>query len=302
MKKTAPLFVLIAGCLWGSMGIFVRGLSLYGFTSLEIGALRVFGALLFLGAGIFLYNKKLLRVRVKDLWCFVGTGIISIVFFNYCYFTTIQRTSLSVAAVLLYTAPVFVTVMSVFLFREKFHGRKMAALAMAFVGCVLVTGVLSEKLTLTPEGIWLGLGAGFGYAMYSIFGRYAIEKGYESLTISFYTFLFACVGFLPLIDTGHLITCLAPEWKCAGLLLGLVLLTTVIAYLTYTIGLSFMEAGRASILASIEPVVATVIGFFLYKEKLSWMTLLGVVLVLGSAVIVNLEAKTKENDKKRDCT
>ena len=296
MEKTAPIFVLIAGCLWGSMGIFVRGLSLYGLTSLEIGALRVFGALLFLGMGIFLYNKKLLFVRIKDLWCFVGTGIISIVFFNYCYFTTIQLTSLSVAAVLLYTAPVFVTVMSVFLFKEKFHARKMAALVMAFAGCVLVTGILSEKLILTTGGILLGLGAGFGYAMYSIFGRYAIERGYESLTISFYTFLFACIGFFPLIDIKHLIVCLRPEGKCIGLILGLVLLTTVIAYLTYTLGLTYMEAGRASILASIEPVIATLIGFFLYKEKLSWMTLFGVILVLGSAILVNLGSKTGENE------
>ena len=200
-------------------------------------------------------------------------------------------TSLSVAAVLLYTAPVFVTVMSIFLFKEKFHARKWVALAMAFFGCVLVTGILSQQLTLSVGGILLGLGAGFGYAMYSIFGRYAIERGYESLTISFYTFLFASLGFFPMIDTGHLISCLKPEKKCAGLVAGLVLLTTVIAYLTYTLGLTYMEAGRASILASIEPVVATLIGFFLYKETLSWMTLLGVVLVLGSAIIVNLETK-----------
>lgn len=295
MKKTAPIFVLIAGCLWGSMGIFVRGLSLYGFTSLEIGALRVFGALLFLGTGIFLYNRKMFRIRLKDLWCFFGTGIVSIVFFNYCYFTTIQLTSLSVAAVLLYTAPVIVTTLSIFLFKEQFHAKKLLALVMAFTGCVLVTGILSQKLTLTTGGILLGLGAGFGYAMYSIFGRYAIERGYESLTISFYTFLFACFGFFPLIDIKHLAECFEPEWSLAGLLAGLVMLNTVIAYLTYTIGLTYMEAGRASILASIEPVVASVIGFFLYKERLSVMTLLGVVLVLGSAVIVNLEM---ENGKK----
>ena len=293
MKKAAPLFVILAGCLWGSMGIFVRGLGSCGFTSLEIGALRVFGALLFLGVGIFLYNKKLLRVRIKDLWCFVGTGIISIVFFNFCYFTTIQLTSLSVAAVLLYTAPVFVTVMSVFLFKEEFHIRKLAALIMAFVGCVLVTGVLSQTLALSVKGILLGLGAGFGYALYSIFGRYAIQKGYESLTISFYTFLFACFGFLPLIDVKHLVGCLKPEAECIALIIGMVLLTTVIAYLVYTLGLTYMEAGRASILASIEPVVATLIGFFLYKEKLSVMALGGVVLVLGSAVLVNLKTKRK---------
>ena len=87
------------------------------------------------------FRRELLRIRLRDLWCFLGTGIGSIVFFNYCYFKTISLTSMSVAAVLLYTAPAIVMVLSRILFGERFTVRKVTALVMTFVGCIFVTGI-----------------------------------------------------------------------------------------------------------------------------------------------------------------
>lgn len=288
MKKTAPLFVLTAGILWGSMGIFVRGLDAYDFTSMEIVALRMMGALLFLGCGVFLYDRKLLIIKWKDIWCFLGTGIISVVFFNFCYFSTIKMTSLSVAATMLYTAPAIVTVFGIFLFHESFHLLKLVSLLLAFGGCVCVTGILAQSQPLSAAGILLGLGSGFGYAMYSVFGHYALEKGYHSLTINVYTFLFGSIGVMPFIRVSDIVRKAAAHPSCAGLILGLIVLNTIAAYLTYTIGLSHMEAGKASILASVEPVAATMIGFFLYKEKPDMMTWIGVALVLASVSLVSM--------------
>ena len=101
MKKAAPFLVLIAGILWGTMGIYVRRLNNLGFTTIEIVAVRSVVTAVLLLVVLFFYNRELLKIRIKDIWCFVGTGILSIVFFNYCYFKAITMTSLSVAAVLL---------------------------------------------------------------------------------------------------------------------------------------------------------------------------------------------------------
>lgn len=286
-NNLAAVSVITAAFLWGSMGIFVRNLSVYHITSMEMVAIRAFGTAFFLAVLLFLYNRKLFRVKLKDLWCFVGSGIVSIVFFNYCYFTTITMTSLSVAAILLYTAPAIVTVLSVFLFKEKMTKRKIAALLIAFLGCVLVTGILGEKMILSPGGILVGLGAGIGYALYSIFGRFALDRGYDSFTITFYTFLFAAIGVLPFIDMTHLTTCIQADTRTIWFALGMVFFTTVIAYLVYTYGLSKMEAGSASILATLEPVVATLIGFLLYKESMTPDNFIGIVLVLLSAILVS---------------
>lgn len=286
MRRAAPFFILLAGALWGSMGLFVRRLNRAGLSSLEIVALRAvvtFAALLLF---LLICDRKLLKIRLKDVWCFLGTGICSIVFFNYCYFKAITMTSLSVAAVLLYTAPAMVMVMSYFLFHERFTKVKVLALALTFLGCVLVTGIAGSSDTLSSSGILVGLGAGFGYALYSIFGKFAIERGYHSLTISFYTFLAAAAGAIPLADIKTLGNVVMKD--CSMFLFALVfgLISTVIPYLTYTIGLKYMENSKASIIASVEPVVATLLGILVFHESMTFSGLLGMLLVLFSIGIV----------------
>ena len=109
-------------------------------------------------------------------------------------------TSLSAAAVLLYTAPMIVVLLSAVLFGEKLTRWKLAAMVLAFAGCVMTTGVFRENGALDPGAIITGLGAGLGYALYSIFGRYALNRGYAPFTITAYTFLAAAVVLIPLAD------------------------------------------------------------------------------------------------------
>ncbi|MCM1158883.1 MAG: DMT family transporter [Bacteroidales bacterium] len=288
MKKSAPFFVLLAGILWGTMGIYVRKLNALGFTTIEIVAVRSVVTAVLLLPVLFFYDRKMLRIRLKDIWCFVGTGILSIVFFNYCYFKAITMTSLSVAAVLLYTAPAIVMVLSALLFQEKITGVKLISLAATFAGCVLVTGLAEGGETVSAAGILVGLGAGFGYALYSVFSRYAIERGYHSLTISFYTFVFASAGALPLADVKIIYGACTRNIGILGFYLVFALVSTVAPYILYTLGLAALENSKASIIASIEPVTATVLGIVLFGEKMTVTHFAGVVLVLGAIVLCNI--------------
>lgn len=287
MKKAAPIMIILAGMLWGSMGIFVRKLNAAGLHSMEIVSLRSVVTAVVMGIFLLCYRKEMFRIRIKDIWCFIGTGVFSIVFFNFCYFKTMTLASLSVAAVLLYTAPSFVMVMSFFLFGEKFTKTKVVALLLALAGCVLVTGILSDTQSLTMAGILTGLGAGLGYALYSIFCRYALERGYHTFTILFYTFLLAAIGGIPLTDWKQVADVALFDLSGVGFSIVFALVSTVLPYLLYTAGLKFVENGRASILASIEPVVATVFGVLLFHEKMTLMGLAGMILVLVSIVICN---------------
>lgn len=294
MRKFAPLLILIAGVLWGSMGLFVRTLNAQGLASMEIVGLRAAVTAVALFLFLLLFDRKLFKIRLKDLWCFFGTGICSIVFFNFCYFKAITMTSLSVAAILLYTAPAIVMVLSYFLFKEKLTGRKLLALVMTFVGCVLVTGILSETGSVSAGGILGGLGAGLGYALYSIFSRYALAKGYASLTITFYTFLIAAVASCFLTDMGKVAQVAAKDAGNLFFCLAFGVLCTVAPYLTYTLGLQYVENGKASIIASIEPVTATLLGAVLFHETLTVSGVLGVVLVLAALAICG-DRKTDES-------
>lgn len=287
MKKAAPFCVLTAGCMWGCMGLLVRTLTGYGLESMDITALRCMVTCICVAIFLALFNRKAFKVRLKDLWCFVGTGIVSVTFFSFCYFKTMTMTSLSVAAVLLYTAPTFVMLMSAALFKEKMTGFKAGALLLSFLGCFLVTGVAGENASIVLSGIVTGLGAGFGYALYSIFGRYALEKGYSSLTITQYTFLFASIGTLPFVNYSRIVHCFTENRTLVIPVFLLIVLTTVAPYFIYTLGLGNMEAGRAAVIASIEPVVATFIGILVYQEKLAVSGAAGVLLVIGSIVLIN---------------
>lgn len=293
--RSAPFYILIAGILWGSMGLFVRRLGSggMGLSSVEIVQMRCIVA----GVVLFFYmlfgNRAALSIRLRDLWCFLGTGLCSIVFFNICYFTTIQLTSLSVAAVLLYTAPAFVIVLSALLFGEAVTKRKTAALFLTFLGCVCVSGLLRGGGAMTPAGFLVGLGAGIGYALYSIFSRFALERGYGSMTISFYTFLIASLGTIPFVSVKNVGGVLAQGLPAAGFILLFGVVTTVIPYLTYTRGLQGVENGQASIIASIEPVVASLLGILVFREILHPDEVLGIVLILGAILISNRREKVQ---------
>ena len=304
------IYILLAGSLWGMMGLFVRGLASDGLTSVEISTFRSIGAAILMGAFLLFKDRQLFRIRIKDIWCFIGTGVVSLTFFNICYFTTIQRTSMAVAAILLYTSPIYIVLFSSFLFKEKITRIKAVALIIAFVGVAFVTGVFSFSkassgvLDISIMTILIGLGSGLGYALYSIFGRYALEKNYSSQTITFYTFLFSAFGLAVCTllfgraDDGALFGTFSGMISKImdgrvgidiALIIGLSVVVTILPYLFYTKGLSGIENGKAGIMASIEPVVAAVLGMIVYGELLPLTGYIGIILVLSAIVMLNKE-------------
>lgn len=291
MKKFAPVFVLAAGTLWGLMGIFVRKLGTYGFSSLQIACLRIlFGAALFLMI-TGCYRRELLKIRFRDVGLFLGMGLLSLLLFTVCYFTTIHLASLSVAAILLYTSPIWVMLLSAVCFREKITRRKLLCAAMAFGGCVLVSGIGSAS-SLSPMVIVTGLMSAVGYGLYSIFGTIALRK-YQPLTVTTYAFLFGAAGAAILCKPAEIVTVIASAPNPAGLVLLLILtafVTAVLPYLLYTVGLSHMRASAAAIMASIEPVVATAAGALVFGEGLTIPAFAGIALVLGAIVVLNCRA------------
>lgn len=292
------IFVLIGGSLWGAMGIFVRGLAKCGLTSLEICFVRMFVSAILMGIYFLIFNRKALRIKLKDIWIFIGSGVFSLTFFGYCYFTTIQMTSMSVAAVLLYTSPVFVLVLSAILFKERITNIKILSILIAIVGCIFVTGLIGQGGQSLPVlGILLGLGSGLGYGLYSIFGRYAINRGYGAFTITFYSFLFSVATLLFIVNPVRIISAVLDDNIGSGTLInvsyaiGTALVVTILPYIFYTLGLTKIENSKAAVIACIEPIMATVLGFLIFSEKLRIYEIIGVLLVLSAIVLLSVSEK-----------
>lgn len=291
MKKSY-LYIVLAAFFWGCIGIFFKQLAFIGFTAMQIVAIRCTIAALVMVAFLLLSNRGALRIRIRDLWYFIGTGIVSLVFFNWCYFCAIEYSSLGVAAVLLYTSPVFVTVLSAVFFRERITWIKLTALVLTLLGSILVAGILGQASDgISLYGILLGVGSGLGYALYSIFGRIALTK-YAPITVTTYTFLFAALCALPLSGLHHalFLFSLPSVW---GNSLGMGILCCALPFLLYTKGLDQVETGKAAIMATLEPAVATAIGILFYGETLSWLKILGIGLIFLSIVLLNCRLSSR---------
>ncbi|MDR1572330.1 MAG: DMT family transporter [Clostridiales Family XIII bacterium] len=288
-KRLAPALIIAAGCMWGTVGLFVRYLSDAGLDAMSIVEARLFGAFIITFIGLLIYDRRLLRVKRKDLWCFVGSGVASGIFLNFFYSTAIEMVSLALAATLLSTAPVFVIILSALLFRERITPAKLRSLALAFCGCALASGLFDGIGAFSLPGLAVGLASGLGYALYSVFSRLAINRGYSSLTINIYSFLFASVGCCFFADFGRIGGLLAASPLPFGSFLLLhAVIASVAPYMLYTFGMKYVDTGRASILVSCEPVAATLFGVIAYREIPSLLTAAGVALVLLALVLLNL--------------
>ena len=100
-ERVGSAYIIIAACLWGMIGMFVRGINVAGLSSMQIVALRAVGATVILFLYMVLLKRDKLRIKLGDIWIFLGTGIGSMVFFNFCYFGSFNRSSLAVAGALL---------------------------------------------------------------------------------------------------------------------------------------------------------------------------------------------------------
>lgn len=291
MKKqgSGSLLIVIAGVFWATMGIFVRALAAYGFDSIQISAFRLLSAALCFLLILLARDKNDLKIRLKDVPLFIGLGVGSVAVMTCCYFSAINMLEMSTAAILLYTSPIWVMLMSMLFFHEKVTRRKIIALICAFGGCVLVSGAGGGNVNL--PGLIVGVGSGVAYGLYSIFGNVLLRR-YSPFTVTAYGFSIAGLAVLALARPAEMGTIIA---GCEGNLILLVIatgiVTAVIPYLLYTIGLKSVEPSRAAILATSEPMMATVLGIIIYHEGLNMASVAGIICILMAIILLNIQQK-----------
>jgi drug/metabolite transporter (DMT)-like permease len=134
-----------------------------------------------------------------------------------------------------------------------------------------------------------GLGSGLGYALYSIFGKFLVNK-YSAITITTYTFIVATVFSVPISGIILRISAVCSS-KVILLAIALALISTVLPFLLYTKGLNGMEAGKASILATVEPLMATIVGVALFNETLTAIKVIGMAMIFVAIVLLNVNNK-----------
>lgn len=284
MKNIMVIFPVLAGALWGAAGIFVRTFDAFGFDNISIIFIRILTASVLLFAGIFIKDRAMLRIKLSDLWIFIGSAVFGIIGLNLFYNFAITSLNLSLAAVLLSTSPVFVMILASILLKERITLKKVGCTALAVVGCILVSGVLEagngSKFSIL--GAAAGVAAALFYAVYSIFSKMAMKQRYNVFTSTFYGIFIATLALAPFADwhiMGEFIVA-APVKNSVFILLNAIC-ASVLPYMLYTWSLSYVETGKVSILASGgEPAAAMVFGVVFFHEIPTILSICGLAVTI----------------------
>jgi drug/metabolite transporter, DME family len=269
-------FVFLAACLWGAIGVIGRGAFQYGMSPLEVSFWRaaISGSLFVVHA---ISTDQLRLHRSRDLVLFILFGLLAVSLFNASYFLAVQSGGVTLATIMLYTAPAFVAIVAHFLFGEKLSVYKIILICLSMGGIGLISVSDGGQIQVVSTALAWGLVSGATYALYYIFGKYILPR-YQTITVMALVMPIGAVGLAPLVSFGARPL---PAWLAVT---GLAVFSTYIAYQLYYAGLRHVEASRAVLVASIEPVVATLLAAVLYGEQLNWVGYLGAALVVGSAI------------------
>lgn len=285
-RKGAVLCALAAGSLWGTIGLFVKLLSGYGFSSIQLTVIRFVVSSVLVSIFFCWKNPKAFLISPKDMVWFLVTGVCCMLLFNICYAVTISKSSMATAAVLLYTSPALVSVISIPVFKEKPGPGKFLSVGLAVTGCAIVSGIFSGKMQISlVTGLW-GMGAAAGYAMYSIAAGILLKR-YSSMTVLYYTFLTAALAGICIGEPKRAVAVIAENPETLAIFILFSLLCNILSYFCYNRALEKMEASSVAILASVEPVVAAVLGFLIFKEPITPAGVIGICCVVAAVLILN---------------
>lgn len=275
--------VFLAAVLWGLIGLFSRTVLDAGVGALEIAFWRA----LIAGGAFAAHAAAVGRLRVRsrgDLGALAAFALVGVTLFYAALNLAIDAGGVSLAFVLLYTAPAFVAVLAWPLLGERLTRRKAALVALAVAGVVLVAQAGGGGVRATPAALAWGLAAGASYAAYYLFGKWVLHR-YAPVTIFAVVLPIGALGLLPFVE---FVPKSAAVW---GWLAALALVSTYLAYLVYYTGLRATEASRAVLVATVEPVVAAGIAALAFGERLGWVGWGGAGLILAAAALAALPGR-----------
>ena len=295
--KRAALFVALSAASFGFLGVPVRFLHDNGFAPLDITAVRLFVTTIALVIVALVVDRGLFKVRKRDLLFFILFG-----FFKLMSDVTLFRAQvtidLSLSTLLQMTAPYYVLVISLFLFRERITLMKILAMLVAFIGCIFVTGVITGGMhSLDFVGVASALISGLFFGLYTIGCKLGSDKGYKPVTTMMYMFLFASLMTIPFANDVKVVESFVDVHLILGVL-SLGILMTLIPFFVSTWGVQKLEASKVSLISVMEVITACIVGYFLFDEEMTVLNIIGMSLVVASIVIMDLKINREIRKRK----
>ena len=295
MKRIYLILPILAGMMFGSSGIFVRTLTQNGIDPTTLLFLRFSIAIIPLLIAILATDKNLFKINLKDIPLFLVCSL-CIIGLNLCYNHSMNTVPLSLAAVLLSIAPIYVLIIAYFMFGENITSKKLICMILAISGCIMMTGVLEINFENIPLlGILSGIGAGLFWAAYLMASKKSIENGKHTFTILFYSIIFISIALIPFSDFSEISNFISINPMLTVIFL--ILHSTfsfALPYILSTISLNYMDSGTSSIfLSGAEPFAALIFGLLIYSEVPTPLMFCGFILtIIAMMMLSKTDSKT----------
>lgn len=290
------LMILSAGVLWGSIGLFSTLLTDMGLDTGYVAFFRVLSSAFMLALVLLAKGRgsSLFHISKRGLFSCFLVGVVSQALFNICYMSTIKHSGMATGAVFLYTSPVFVAIMSRMFFHESLTRNKVIAILINIAGCALVvTGGDFSEIKISGYAVVMGVLSGFTYALLPVLSRTGADKE-EPFTAAFYGQLFGMIVLFFIIRPYNGIG-VEFTWRMLLVIAGIGIIPSAMAYSAYYSGLArISETSKVPVLASVETIVAALIGLIAFGQSLGLAKIAGIALVLFSIVVMNRKQEQDE--------
>ncbi|GAM13098.1 DMT family transporter [Mesobacillus selenatarsenatis] len=286
MKFAGVGLVILAAIFWGISGGIADILMTRGWDPIVISLYRgAVGFICFFAWFLFRISQNWTFSTRLYMWSLLaGVGVAGNFTF---YFLSIQASSIAVAATLMYTAPVFVLLISFLLRIERSTWFKWGCIAGVLIGITLLTGAYNtQSVSVSFLGVTAGLAAGLSYALF-IFGfknASSIGKPQTTLTIAFFSLCLILFLFADKDEAVSVVTSSDIGWF---LLLGIV--GAGISFIFYVIGIRRTAPTTASMVAMVEPVTASIFGVLIIGDHLTTIQLIGMMVILVTITVLSVK-------------
>lgn len=286
-NKTKVLLLLAIGdCLYGALGLFSRHFADLGFNSVEISFLRTVVIIIVVLPIILIIDRNALKVGIKGLLLFLSFSVFKLGS-DVLFFFAVNTTTMSLATMLQMTFPYYVLILSFILFKEAITAKKIIAMALAFIGCILITGGIFAEGDVTSEGIVAALISGLAIGIYVLGGTISYKRGYNPAAYMLYCAIFGNLLILPFVDLA-LVGEIVVDVNQIGYILGLGVLVSLIPLYLEAWSAKYLLPTTISVVGLLEIVSASIIGMFVFDEILELKDIAGIVLVIISILLINV--------------
>ncbi len=283
------VLVVLAAAFWATLGLFYSTIiDRYGLPPLTVIFFRGAVSSLVLFAVLLGWRRSQVPLARRDWLFFLLFGLVGVAGFYIAYVYAIHLTGMAMAAVLMYTAPAWVTLIAWRFMHERMTPIKAVALALSIAGSVLVARLLEPgQLQLNGAGMLFGLGAGIGYALYSIGNRLALDRGYSPWSVVAWANGLGALFLLPLQPPEALARAVTTP-PALGWLVVLGIVPTLGGAGCYILGLRHLPVSVASVVATLEPAFAAAMGYLVLGQVLTPPQLAGGTLILAGVLLLRL--------------